>query len=91
LILDALLPEMTGWELASRLHACYETPVPVLFVTALSMEQVQQHMTAGPGIGVVLKPFDLAELFSMIESLIGPIAAANEAAERRSLVSAGFG
>jgi CheY-like chemotaxis protein len=88
-LLDALMPDMPGWELATSLQARYQPPVPVLFVTALSRAEVQQHVTPGPGLGVVLEPFELPDLFSAMEDLIEPLVPAEQATERRVLVGAG--
>jgi two-component system, chemotaxis family, chemotaxis protein CheY len=67
IVLDIAMPEMNGVELKRRLGASPELQaIPIIVLTA------SQHSAESYGIDVhawLQKPFDIAQLFSMIRSL----------------------
>ncbi len=68
-ILDIMLPEMNGFELAEEIRK-RDKDVPVIFLTARSMKE---DKIKGFGIGVddyITKPFDEEELLCRIEAIL---------------------
>ncbi|MEQ8368520.1 MAG: response regulator [Roseicyclus sp.] len=70
LLLDFMMPEMTGQELAARLAAeCDIGSVPVIFVTAKAEESFSNDLVAAGALAVITKPFDPMTLASEIEKI----------------------
>ena len=66
ILLDAMMPEMDGFETCRQLKFGPAAHVPVIFMTALSeTEHVVAGLTAG-GVDYVTKPIVLDELFARI-------------------------
>ncbi len=67
LLLDVMMPGMTGWECARRLKGDDETAdIPIVFLSARTQEE---DVRRGEELGVaayVTKPFDPAELVETI-------------------------
>ncbi len=72
ILLDVMMPEMTGWEVAARLKEDGETAhIPVVFLSARTQEEDRRK---GQDLGVaayVSKPFDPVELVETIRRLAG--------------------
>ncbi|MGH2676357.1 MAG: response regulator transcription factor [Actinomycetota bacterium] len=72
ILLDVMMPEMTGWEVAARLKEDGETAhIPVVFLSARTQEEDRRK---GQELGVaayVSKPFDPVELVETIRRLAG--------------------
>ena len=66
-ILDYVLPDMTGAELAVRLRAI-DPGLPVIFATGLSDGSVSSAVE--PGVPILYKPFSLAELASLTSAAL---------------------
>lgn len=67
IVLDVMMPGMDGWEVCRRLHEDEETAaIPVIFLSALSLEEDRQR---GLELGVeayVTKPFDPGQLVELV-------------------------
>jgi two-component system alkaline phosphatase synthesis response regulator PhoP len=74
LLIDLVVGEQAGWDLLARLRKGVATrDIPVLLVSTrpeLLEEALEQHEHFG-GDQYLLKPFDLDDLLSMIEEMIG--------------------
>jgi len=71
IILDIMMPDVDGWEICQRLRADPRTKyIPVIMLTALDESQ---HVVKGFECGAddyLAKPFDNAELFARIKSVL---------------------
>ena len=74
ILLDVMLPEMSGFEICKALKADEATQnIPVIFLTARSMpNEMQQALTLGAA-GYLAKPFDPMTLVDQINSIISPL------------------
>lgn len=69
LILDVMMPGLSGIEVFDRVRADPDVRnMPVLFVTAASREY-EQHFTDRKVTDVIAKPFDLNELLAKVRAL----------------------
>jgi CheY-like chemotaxis protein len=86
-LLDVMMPELDGWEVARRLAAREETrDIPVVFLTArASAEDLQKGADVG-GIGYVIKPFDPIELPRTLERMLERLARGEREALRREFL-----
>jgi CheY-like chemotaxis protein len=71
ILLDVMLPEMSGFDIIKALKADPETKdIPVIFLTARSMPvEIQEAMALG-AVGYLAKPFDPMTLVSQINQLL---------------------
>jgi two-component system OmpR family response regulator len=67
-VLDVMLPKMDGWEVLERLRKIKKTPV--LMLTARDQSRDRVRGLDGGADDYVVKPFDLAEVFARLRSLI---------------------
>ena len=67
-ILDLLLPKLTGWELLTRLRQTHKTPVLILTARDGVADRVR-GLDAGAD-DYLIKPFALAELLARLRALI---------------------
>lgn len=68
ILLDAMMPEIDGFETCRRIKAGVAADVPVIFMTALSeTEHIVRGFAAG-GVDYVTKPIILDELFARIRT-----------------------
>ena len=66
-LLDVVMPEMNGFEVALRLRTDIASTAPIIYVTARQgQEDVRAGLAAG-GNDFVLKPFEKDRLLSRIE------------------------
>ena len=88
ILLDAMMPEIDGFETCRRLKAASGVAhVPVIFMTALSdTEHIVQGFSAG-GVDYVTKPIVLDELFARLRAHLANARAAQSA--RLALDTAG--
>ncbi|MEQ8231307.1 MAG: SpoIIE family protein phosphatase [Gammaproteobacteria bacterium] len=69
--LDVILPEQTGYSLAERIRALYpDSYIPIVFVTALSDDDVILRCFAAGGDDVITKPVDPAILSARTEAAL---------------------
>jgi CheY-like chemotaxis protein len=71
IMLDVMMPQMTGFEACRKLKAQPETaPIPVVFLTAKGHEtEIEIGMEAG-AVGYLLKPFSPEALIQYIRELL---------------------
>jgi len=69
LVLDVMMPDMNGWELAERLRAD-EAAVPIIFTSAAERiyEAARHHAVA-----FLPKPFDLDRLVTVVTEALMPV------------------
>jgi DNA-binding response OmpR family regulator len=80
LVSDAVMPGMAGLELARQLRL--ERPeLPILFVSGWAGEAFDREWAAAPGVDLMLKPFEVADLLERVRALL-----ATRPAGRRSPV-----
>jgi two-component system, sensor histidine kinase and response regulator len=75
LIVDLIHGEMAGWDLLTELRqaaATQQVPVILISTSELLLTKAQDEHALWGGDRYLLKPFDLEELLTMIQNLIGP-------------------
>src|SRR5690348_10325906 len=74
ILLDVMLPEMSGFDICKVLKADPETKsIPVIFLTARSMPSEIQHAMALGALGYLAKPFDPMTLVGQINHILAPL------------------
>lgn len=66
-IMDIMMPKMNGVEATSRIREF--SPVPILFLTAKSLEADKEAAYSGGGDDYLVKPFSSRELLLKVEAL----------------------
>jgi DNA-binding response OmpR family regulator len=87
ILLDIMMPDLTGFEVCQRLRAAPETrQTPLVFLTAL--HEMEDHMRAVDvgGDDVVTKPINKLELLLRVKSLLRIRELSAELQEQRRLV-----
>jgi two-component system OmpR family response regulator len=69
MVLDVMLPDMEGFEVASRLGA-QRAGVPIIFLTARDATEDKVRGLTGGGDDYVTKPFSLEELVARIRTIL---------------------
>ena len=70
ILLDLMMPEMSGWELAERLQENETTArVPIVFLSARTQDEDRRRGEELGVAGYVTKPFDPADLVATIRKL----------------------
>ncbi|MGH2691364.1 MAG: response regulator transcription factor [Actinomycetota bacterium] len=73
IILDLMMPEMSGWEIAERLQQDDKTNgIPLVFLSARTQDEDRRRGEELGVAGYVTKPFDPADLVSTIRKLTKP-------------------
>jgi two-component system, OmpR family, response regulator len=74
ILLDVMLPEMSGYDICKALKADTATQsIPIIFLTARSMpSEVKEAMAMG-ALGYLAKPFDPMTLVTQINALLSPV------------------
>ena len=73
ILLDVMLPEMSGIEICKALKASPETQsIPVIFLTARSIPVEAKEALALGAIGYLAKPFDPMTLVGQINEILTP-------------------
>ena len=71
ILLDIMLPEMDGWQVAEELAANDETrEIPILFLSARSESGDQARGHAMGGVGYITKPFDPLEMTNTVRDVL---------------------
>ncbi|MCU0315918.1 MAG: response regulator transcription factor [Fimbriimonadaceae bacterium] len=68
LVLDVMLPQRSGFELAKAIRA--QSSVPIIFLTARSSEEDKVSGLEIGGDDYMVKPFSLAELAARVKSVL---------------------
>lgn len=66
-IMDIMMPGMTGIEATQKIRSF--SPVPILFLTAKSLESDKEQAYAGGGDDYLVKPFSSKELLMKVDAL----------------------
>ena len=70
MLLDLMMPEMSGWELAERLQKDKKTAgIPIIFLSARTQDEDRRRGEELGVAGYVTKPFDPADLVATIRKL----------------------
>ena len=69
MVLDVMLPDMEGFEVAERLGA-QRAGVPIIFLTARDATEDKVRGLTGGGDDYVTKPFSLEELVARIRTIL---------------------
>jgi two-component system OmpR family response regulator len=69
MVLDVMLPDMEGFEVASRLGA-QRTGMPIIFLTARDATEDKVRGLSGGGDDYMTKPFSLEELVARIRTIL---------------------
>ncbi len=71
ILLDVMMPVMTGLEVAEQLHSRESTRlIPIVFVSAKAQSiDIKAGMDSG-AVGYITKPFDPVELVQTVEGLL---------------------
>jgi len=71
ILLDAMMPEMDGYEVCARLQADEETAyIPVVFLTALVSDTDRRRALACGAVSHLSKPFDAPSLLDTVEEAL---------------------
>lgn len=87
ILLDIMMPDLTGFEVCQRLRAAPETrQTPVVFLTAL--HEMEDHMKALDvgGDDILTKPINKLELLTRARSLLRIRALTTEVQEQRRVI-----
>lgn len=68
-ILDIMMPEMSGIEVCKTMRNELKLSTPILFLTAKRAEDAKAEALAAGGNGYLSKPVDKTELFAQIQAL----------------------
>ena len=87
ILLDIMMPDLTGYEVCQRLRAAPETrQTPIVFLTALhEMEDHVKGMDVG-GDDVLTKPINKLELLTRVKSLLRLRLVTVEAQQQRQVI-----
>lgn len=67
-LLDAVMPGMSGIDLAKHLHD--ETNVPFMFVSSSIEDKIVKQATAHGAVGFLVKPFDVAQIVPAVNAAL---------------------
>jgi two-component system OmpR family response regulator len=81
MVLDVMLPDMEGFEVASRLGA-QRAGVPIIFLTARDATEDKVRGLTGGGDDYMTKPFSLEELVARVHAILRRTAGAADASHR---------
>ena len=71
ILLDLMMPEMSGWELAERLQKQESSAgIPIVFLSARTQDDDRRRGEELGVAGYVTKPFDPADLVATIRKLM---------------------
>ena len=71
ILLDLMMPVLDGWGVMDALGRRPDAP-PVIVITAAESHANEERARGLGAAGYVTKPFDVAALLDLIESVIGP-------------------
>jgi two-component system sensor histidine kinase/response regulator len=89
ILLDIMMPDLTGFEVCQRLRADPATrDIPIVFLTALHEQEDHLHAVALGGDEVLTKPINKLELLLRVKALLHGRALARTVAAQRQLIHA---
>jgi DNA-binding response OmpR family regulator len=65
-LLDLMLPDMSGVELATELRRCYGDVPPIVALSAKPLATLRHEAELAGAVGYLRKPFSIAELFGVL-------------------------
>ncbi|NJR59496.1 MAG: response regulator [Cyanobacteria bacterium CRU_2_1] len=72
ILLDVVMPEMDGTEMAQRLHSNPATQtIPIILLTAKVKLKDQETLRSVGVMGMIVKPFKPLELINQIREILG--------------------
>ena len=75
ILLDVMMPELDGWEVAERIRAADLTgDVPIVFLSARAAHADRQQGFDVGAVGYVVKPFDPIHLAERLEQMLERLA-----------------
>jgi CheY-like chemotaxis protein len=85
-LLDVMMPELDGWEVARELQRDPHTrDLPIIFLTARAEPSDRQRAAELGAVGYVAKPFDPIELPATIERILEQLARGQRDVLRRAV------
>jgi len=86
-LLDVMMPDLDGWEVARRLAADPKTSeIPIVFLTARAGEADRRLGEQLGGVGYVVKPFDPVRIGDLVEEVLTRIEQGEREALRRGIL-----
>ena len=86
-LLDVMMPDLDGWEVARRLTADPKTSeIPIVFLTARAGEADRRLGEQLGGVGYVVKPFDPVRIGDLVEEVLTRIEQGEREALRRGIL-----
>ncbi len=71
-LLDLGLPDMSGGDVVRRLHASVQPVPPLIVMSALPGDRLQSEASSMEATAVLRKPFQVAELSSLLAAVMAP-------------------
>ena len=87
-LIDILLPDADGWDIAAQLHAHGRAAVPLLAFTGCLSKMDEGRLSQSPFSDVVTKPIDIGQLLSTVRAYLPSAAAATASLADRRIVIA---
>jgi two-component system, OmpR family, phosphate regulon response regulator PhoB len=73
-LLDVMMPDVDGWEVAEQLAAVPETrEIPVVFLSARAAREDRQRAQELGAVGYIIKPFDPLRLGAVVRDVLDRI------------------
>ena len=70
ILLDIMMPRMSGWEVCSKIKLNPETEdIPIIFITGKT-DEISQAMSLNGAEGYISKPFDPIDLMKVIDGAL---------------------
>jgi len=86
-LLDVMMPDLDGWEVARRLAADPKTrEIPIVFLTARAGEADRRLGEQLGAVGYVVKPFDPVRIGDLVEEVLTRIEQGEREALRRGIL-----
>jgi CheY-like chemotaxis protein len=86
-LLDLMMPELDGWQVAQRLASSEETrDLPIVVLSARTERQDIERAHEAGALGYVLKPFDPLSLAGELERTLQRVAAGEREQLRREML-----
>jgi DNA-binding response OmpR family regulator len=88
-LLDVMMPELDGWQVAERLRSSAATrEVPVVFLSARASHADKEHGFESGAVAYVVKPFDPVALPDVLVRVLDRLARGERDALREEMLDA---